>query len=87
MATLIGLCIKVKLARALPGRFKTSVSISPGSHSSEAAINKQLADKERVAAAMENAHLLDVVDRCLDGSDPTLRVDPVAAVSRELAEW
>ena len=28
-------------------------------------VNKQLADKERVAAALENAHLLDVVNQCL----------------------
>ena len=29
-------------------------------------VNKQLADKERVAAALENAHLLEVVNQCLD---------------------
>ena len=28
-------------------------------------VNKQLADKERVAAALENSHLLDVVNQCL----------------------
>lgn len=87
MATLIGLCIKVKLSRSLPSRFKTRVSITPGAHSSEAAINKQLADKERVAAAMENAHLLDVVDRCLDGADPAVRIEPAAAVAAEAVEW
>lgn len=87
MATLIGLCIKVKLARSLPRRYRTSVSITPGSHASEAAINKQLADKERVAAAMENAHLLDVVDRCLDGADPRVDVHPSMAIASEAAEW
>ncbi|KAA0151387.1 hypothetical protein FNF27_06370 [Cafeteria roenbergensis] len=87
MATLIGLCIKVKLARSLPRRYRTSVSITPGSHASEAAINKQLADKERVAAAMENAHLLDVVDRCLDGADPRVDVQPSMAIASEAAEW
>ena len=66
MATLIGLAIRVKLLRSLPDRFKVSVSISPGTHASEAAINKQLADKERVAAALENGHLLQVVNQCLD---------------------
>ncbi|XP_004704905.1 cytosolic iron-sulfur assembly component 2B, partial [Echinops telfairi] len=30
-------------------------------------LNKQLADKERVAAALENAHLLEVVNQCLSG--------------------
>ncbi len=34
-------------------------------------VNKQLNDKERVAAALENNALLDVVHKCLDGSDPT----------------
>ena len=29
-------------------------------------VNKQLADKERVAAALENSHLLEVVNQCLD---------------------
>lgn len=66
MATLIGLSIRVKLLRALPPRFKVDVRISPGSHASEEAVNKQLADKERVAAALENSHLLEVVNQCLD---------------------
>jgi hypothetical protein len=34
-------------------------------------VNKQLNDKERVAAALENNALLDVVHKCLEGSDPT----------------
>ena len=33
------------------------------------AVNKQLADKERVAAALENAHLLMIVNQCL-GAKP-----------------
>lgn len=48
MATLIGLSIRVKLLRALPPRFKVTVEITPGTHASELAVNKQLADKERV---------------------------------------
>lgn len=65
MATLIGLSIRVKLLRSLPARFKVDVEISPGTHDSELAVNKQLADKERVAAALENQHLLNVVNQCL----------------------
>lgn len=65
MATLIGLSIKVKLLRSLPDRFKIDVHITPGSHASEEAVNKQLADKERVAAALENSSLLEVVNQCL----------------------
>ncbi|KIZ00253.1 hypothetical protein MNEG_7708 [Monoraphidium neglectum] len=69
MATLIGLCIRVKLLRCLPTRFKVDIQLSPGSHVSEAAVNKQLNDKERVAAALENPALLSMVDRCLASSD------------------
>lgn len=66
MATLIGLSIRVKLLRSLPPRFKVDVSITPGAHASEEAVNKQLADKERVAAALENSHLIEVVNQCLN---------------------
>jgi hypothetical protein len=30
-----------------------------------AAVNKQLNDKERVAAAFENPHLVELVEKCL----------------------
>ena len=65
MATLIGLAIRVKLIRCLPPRFKVVVKIAPGTHQSEVAVNKQLSDKERVAAALENNQLLRVVNQCL----------------------
>jgi metal-sulfur cluster biosynthetic enzyme len=65
MATLIGLSIRVKLLRSMPPRFKVTVRIEPGSHASEQAVNKQLADKERVCAALENKHLLGVVNKCI----------------------
>ncbi|XGW17148.1 hypothetical protein V3C99_002058 [Haemonchus contortus] len=65
MATLIGLAIRVKLARSLHPRIKVRVSITEGSHNTEEAINRQLADKERVAAAMENSSLMHAVNQCL----------------------
>lgn len=65
MATLIGLSIRVKLLRSLPTRFKVSIQITPGTHSSEGAINKQLADKERISASLENSTLLEVVNQCI----------------------
>jgi len=68
MATLIGLSIMVKLIRCLPSRFKINVKISKGSHSTEDAINKQLNDKERVSAALENPNLLQVINQCLKDS-------------------
>ncbi|KAI8847416.1 hypothetical protein BC829DRAFT_362992, partial [Chytridium lagenaria] len=63
MATLIGLCIRVRLLRTLPDRFKVDIKVQEGTHQSEVAVNKQLNDKERVAAALENAHLLEVVNQ------------------------
>lgn len=68
MATLIGLCLRVRLLRALPRRFKVDIIVEPDSHESEEAVNKQLADKERVAAALENPHLLSTVESCLGGA-------------------
>lgn len=64
-ATLIGLSIMVKLMRCLPERFKTTVKVAKGSHDTEEAINKQLNDKERVSAAIENTNLLQAINRCL----------------------
>ncbi|TYH10008.1 hypothetical protein ES288_A07G143300v1 [Gossypium darwinii] len=65
MATVIGLCLRVKLMRSLPSRYKMDIRVAPGTHATEAAVNKQLNDKERVAAALENPNLLDMVDECL----------------------
>ncbi|OLL25469.1 MIP18 family protein [Neolecta irregularis DAH-3] len=61
LATLIGLCIKVRLERALPPRFRIDVKVRKGTHQSENQVNKQLGDKERVAAACENDKLLEVI--------------------------
>ncbi|KAJ4966843.1 hypothetical protein NE237_018692 [Protea cynaroides] len=65
MATIIGLCIKVKLMRSIPSRYKVDIRLAPGSHATEAAVNKQLNDKERVVAALENPNLLRIVEECL----------------------
>lgn len=61
MATLIGLCIRVRLERCLPARFRIEVRVKEGSHQSETQVNKQLNDKERVAAACENEQLVGVL--------------------------
>lgn len=60
-----GLSIRVRLLRALPARYKVDIRVREGSHQSENAVNRQLNDKERVAAALENSHLVDVVGQCL----------------------
>ncbi|KAH7910628.1 FAM96B protein [Hygrophoropsis aurantiaca] len=66
MSTLIGLSIRVRLLRSLPQRFKVDIRVKPGSHQSELAVNKQLNDKERVAAALENPTLVETLEKCLD---------------------
>ncbi|WBW73138.1 CIA machinery protein Cia2 [Schizosaccharomyces osmophilus] len=62
MCTLIGLCIRVRLERCLPPRFHVDVKVKKGTHASEIQVNKQLNDKERVAAACENEQLLNVLN-------------------------
>lgn len=69
MSTLIGLSIRVKLLRSIPKRFKVDIRVAKGTHESEDAVNKQLADKERVAAALENSKLLGLVDNCIKHTD------------------
>ncbi len=61
LATVIGLGVRVRLEQALPPNFRVDVRIKPGTHSQDDQVNKQLADKERVAAALENATLMGVL--------------------------
>ncbi|KAI3961594.1 hypothetical protein MKW92_032788 [Papaver armeniacum] len=65
MVSTIGLCLRVKLMRSLPSRYKVDIRVAPGTHAHEAAVNKQLNDKERVAAALENPGLGEIIDQCL----------------------
>ncbi|ODQ60530.1 hypothetical protein WICANDRAFT_77215 [Wickerhamomyces anomalus NRRL Y-366-8] len=65
LATLIGLGIRVRLERCLPDRFRITILLKEGSHQSENQVNKQLNDKERVAAACENEQLLSVISKML----------------------
>ncbi|ONK62436.1 uncharacterized protein A4U43_C07F3840 [Asparagus officinalis] len=37
MATIIGLCLRVKLMRSLPPRYKVDIRVAPGTHATEAA--------------------------------------------------
>jgi len=66
LASLIGLCIREKLKRTLPYRTKINIFVKEGSHASEEDVNKQINDKERVAAAMENPNLLELIDACIE---------------------
>ncbi|KAG2253598.1 hypothetical protein Bca52824_083734 [Brassica carinata] len=104
MATIIGLCVRVKLMRSLLLDTRQQCSVFNGSFPLELfssfqidirvapvlmqlrlqsialvnrhlsflpmknAVNKQLNDKERVAAALENPNLVEMVDECLSPS-------------------
>jgi metal-sulfur cluster biosynthetic enzyme len=65
LATVIGLGVRVRLEQALPPRFRVDVRIKEGTHSTGEAVNKQLGDKERVAAALENGTLMGVIRKML----------------------
>ncbi len=45
MAQIIGLMIKVKLAKFLPPQYKIKVMVTDGTHVNEKEINKQISDK------------------------------------------
>ena len=66
LATVIGLGVRVRLEQALPPRFRLDVRIKPGSHSTADQVTKQLNDKERVAAALENGTLMGVLHKMLE---------------------
>ena len=65
MVTLIGLMIRVKLLRSLPSTYKVDLMIEKGKHEQEIEVNKQLNDKERVIAALEQPRLLTMVNNGL----------------------
>ncbi|KAI0383438.1 hypothetical protein F5Y04DRAFT_250205 [Hypomontagnella monticulosa] len=66
LATVIGLGVRVRLEKALPPNYRVDVVIKEGTHSQDDQVNKQLADKERVAAALENDTLKGVLDKMLE---------------------
>jgi metal-sulfur cluster biosynthetic enzyme len=65
LATIIGLGVRVRLEQALPPNYRADVRIKKDMHAQEEQVNKQLADKERVAAALENQDLRRMLDTML----------------------
>jgi metal-sulfur cluster biosynthetic enzyme len=61
LATVIGLGVRVRLEQALPPSYRVEVKIKKDTHGQAEEVNKQLADKERVAAALENANLMNIL--------------------------
>ncbi|CRK10976.1 hypothetical protein BN1708_009991 [Verticillium longisporum] len=66
LATVIGLGIRFRLEQALPPNYRIDVRIKENTHSQDEQVNKQLSDKERVAAAVENDTLKGVLDKMLE---------------------
>jgi metal-sulfur cluster biosynthetic enzyme len=66
LATVIGLGVRVRLEQALPPNYRVDVRVKENTHSQDDQVNKQLADKERVAAALENDTLKGVLDKMLE---------------------
>ena len=65
LSTVIGLAIRTKIVEEFivdPG-LKLFVFVSAGAHDSEVDINRQINDKERVCAALENPNLLRIIRR------------------------
>ncbi|KAI6351980.1 hypothetical protein MCOR25_009642 [Pyricularia grisea] len=66
LATVIGLAVRVRLEQALPPAYRVDVRMKQGSHAQDDQVNRQLADKERVAAALENDSLRGMLDKMME---------------------
>jgi metal-sulfur cluster biosynthetic enzyme len=66
LATVIGLGVRVRLEQTLPPNYRIDVRCKENSHAQDDQVNKQLGDKERVAAALENDTLRGVLDKMLE---------------------
>ncbi|KAF4718140.1 Mitotic spindle-associated MMXD complex subunit MIP18, partial [Perkinsus olseni] len=93
VATLIGLTIRTKLQKCVCGAngdIKINVNIKEGTHDQEEQVNKQLNDKERCQAAIENPNLQKVIRQGIFESDPPLPDDLQLIPSlskRDLTAW
>ncbi|KAG2253595.1 hypothetical protein Bca52824_083731 [Brassica carinata] len=50
----LSVSVSASLMRSLPSRYKIDIRVAPGTHATEAAVNKQLNDKERVGCTRES---------------------------------
>merc|ERR1712130_45432 len=65
LASLIGLFIREKIRRSVPFRYKLAILARPGTLQNEAESNRQINDKERVAAAVEKEAMAKLVEECI----------------------
>ncbi|MCA9750170.1 MAG: DUF59 domain-containing protein [Romboutsia sp.] len=64
MAGIIGICVLSELERLID-KYWIKVIIKENSHVNRDALNKQLSDKDRVMAALENDSLIDLISSCV----------------------
>merc|ERR1712168_679293 len=72
LATLIGLFIREKIRREIPPdyfRYKLKILAMPGTLQNEDDANRQVNDKERVAAALEKESMTRLVDQCINNEE------------------
>ena len=50
-------------------RFKMKILVFPGSHSTESEVNRQINDKERRFAALENGRLVEKIEGLIEESE------------------
>ncbi|XP_005090483.1 cytosolic iron-sulfur assembly component 2A [Aplysia californica] len=69
LASIIGLTMRSKLDKCLPQKLKVDIFIKEGTHDTADEINKQINDKERISAAMENPNLQTLVKECIENEE------------------
>lgn len=71
----ISLCIRMRLHQVFGDvmlqNYKIDIRLTEGSHDQEASVNRQINDKERVAAAMENPVLMQLIHSCVQSAYDT----------------
>lgn len=91
----------MKLDRCLPRRLKSRVYITPGTHNTEDSLNRQINDKERVSAALENPSLyilfgvhycvtfisVSIIEKCIVDTDFVDIDQVVKEYKRSLQEY
>ncbi|KAL9654378.1 hypothetical protein ABK040_010405 [Willaertia magna] len=63
----ISLCIRERLKRRFGKlrNYKIEIYLTEGSHNEEEKLNKQMNDKERVTAALENPLIMELINQCV----------------------
>ncbi|KAL9692691.1 hypothetical protein quinque_000038 [Culex quinquefasciatus] len=69
LATLIGLCIRIKVQRSLAHNLKLDIYIKKGAHSTEEEINKQINDKGTNSGRDGKSNLRQLVENCIKEED------------------